>query len=88
MLRQESSQHLTLGISTLSSSHKADEYKYWDLVEYNSPALTDLEKKYYLYAVCSKENQTGTFLLSETAIKDGGHSRILSLPSRCPQQRV
>lgn len=65
-------QHLTLGISTLSSSHKADEYKYWDLVEYNSPALTDLEKKYYLYAVCSKENQTGTFLLSETAIKMEG----------------
>lgn len=65
-------QHLTLGISTLSSSHKADEYKYWDFVEYNSPALTDLEKKYYLYAVCSKENQTGTFLLSETAIKMEG----------------
>lgn len=63
---------MTLGISTLSSSHKADEYKYWDLVEYNSPALTDLEKKYYLYAVCSKENQTGTFLLSETAIKMEG----------------
>ena len=65
-------QHLTLGISSLSSSHKADEYKYWDMAEYNSPALTDLEKKYYLYAVCSKENQTGTFLLSETAIKMEG----------------
>ena len=62
-------QHLTLGISTLSSSHKADEYKYWDLVEYNSPALIDAEKKFYLYAKVNKENQTGTFLLSETAIK-------------------
>lgn len=62
-------QHLTLGISSLSSSHKADEYKYWDMAEYNSPALIDPEKKYYLYAKVGKENQTGTFLLSETAIK-------------------
>ncbi len=62
-------QHLTLGISSLSSSHKADEYKYWDMAEYNSPVLIDPVKKYYLYAKVSKENQTGTFLLSETAIK-------------------
>lgn len=62
-------QHLTLGISSLSSSHKADEYKYWDMDEYNSPALIDPEKKYYLYAKVGKENQAGTFLLSETAIK-------------------
>ena len=62
-------QHLTLGISSLSSSHKADEYKYWDMAEYNSPALIDPEKKYYLYAKVGKENQAGTFLLSETAIK-------------------
>lgn len=62
-------QHLTLGINSLSSSHKADEYKYWDMAEYNSPALIDPEKKYYLYAKVGKENQAGTFLLSETAIK-------------------
>lgn len=62
-------QHLTLGISSLSSSHKADEYKYWDMAEYNSPALIDPKKKYYLYAKVGKENQAGTFLLSETAIK-------------------
>lgn len=62
-------QHLTLGISSLSSSHKADEYKYWDMAEYNSPALIDPEKKYYLYAKVGKENQAGTFLLSEKAIK-------------------
>lgn len=62
-------QHLTIGISTLSSSHKADEYKYWDMANYDSSALIDPEKKFYLYAVCSNENQTGTFLLSETAIK-------------------
>ena len=62
-------QHLTLGISALSSSHKADEYKYWDMAEYNSPALIDPEKKYYLYAKVGKENQAGTFFLSESAIK-------------------
>ena len=65
-------QHMTLGISALSSSHKAEEYKYWNISEYNSPALIEPEKKYYLYAVCGKENQTGTFLLSETAIKMEG----------------
>ena len=39
------------------------------MAEYNSPALIDPEKKYYLYAKVGKENQAGTFLLSETAIK-------------------
>lgn len=62
-------QHMTLGIDTLSSSHKTSEYKFWNVSEYNSPALIVPEKKYYLYAKVSKSNQTGTFLLSETAIK-------------------
>lgn len=62
-------QHLTLGISTLSSSHKASEYKYWDMPEYTSARLDDGAKKYYLYAKVSKTDQTGVFLLSETAIK-------------------
>ena len=65
-------QHMTLGISALSSSHKAEEYKYWNMSEYDSPALIEPEKKYYLYAVCSKENQSGTFLLNEKAIKMEG----------------
>lgn len=62
-------QHMTLGISTLSSSHNANEYKFWDMANYDSPVLIESEKKYYLYAVCSKENQSGTFLLNEKAIK-------------------
>lgn len=65
-------QHMTLDIDTLSSSHKPQEYRYWDMTNYDSPVLIHPEKKYYLYAVCSKENQTGTFLLSETAIKMKG----------------
>ena len=61
-------QHLTLGISTLSSEHKPSEYKYWDMAEYTSARLDDGTKKYYLYAKVSKTAQTGVFLLSETAI--------------------
>ena len=61
-------QHLTLGINTLSSSHKASEYKYWDVEAYESARLDDGSKKYYLYAKVSKTAQTGTFLLSEKAI--------------------
>lgn len=61
--------HMTLGINTLSASHKANEYKYWDISEYNSPSLFEPEKKYYLYIKASKSNSSGTFLLSETSIK-------------------
>ena len=61
-------QHMTLGITSLSNTHAASDYKYWDMAEYNSPSLTNSEKKFYLYAKCSKDNQSGMFLLSETAI--------------------
>lgn len=62
-------QHMTLGINTLSASHKANEYKYWDISEYNSPSLFEPEKKYYLYIKANKSTSAGSFLLSETAIK-------------------
>lgn len=62
-------QHMTLGIDTISSTHAASEYKYWDVTEYTSARLDDGTKKYYLYAKVSKTAQTGEFLLSETAIK-------------------
>ena len=62
-------QHMTLGIDTISSTHAASEYKYWDVAEYTSARLDDGTKKYYLYAKVSKTAQTGEFLLSETAIK-------------------
>ena len=61
-------QHLTLGINTLSSSHKASEYKYWNIEAYESARLDDGSKRYYLYAKVSKTAQTGVFLLSETAV--------------------
>ena len=67
-------QHLTIGISSLSSYHAASEYKYWDMPQYTSGRLDNGETKYYLYAKVSKTAQTGSFLLSETAIKLEGVS--------------
>lgn len=65
-------QHMTMGIDTITASHKIGDYKFWDMAEYNSPPLVDTAKKYYMYAKVSKENSSGTFLLSETAIKIEG----------------
>lgn len=63
-------QHMTLGISSISSSHTSSEYKVWEMYEYLSPVLADAEKKYYLYAKVSREDTSakGIFLLSEAAI--------------------
>lgn len=57
-------QHMTLGIKEISSTHK---YKFWDMGSYASPYL-EPDKKYYLYAKCSKDNETGTFRVSDKAI--------------------
>lgn len=62
-------QHMTLGIASISSAHKASEYKYWNMRAYTSGRLDDGSKKYYLYAKVSRTAQTGSFILSETAIK-------------------
>ena len=40
-------QHMTMGISSIASTHKSEEYKFWDMAEYNSPKLIDPAKKYY-----------------------------------------
>ena len=64
-------QHMTLGISSLSSSHDTSEYRFWDVEEYMSGRIEEGEKKFYLYAKVSETGQTGSFLLSETAIKMG-----------------
>lgn len=63
-------QHMTLGITSISSSHKSAEYKVWEISEYLSPVLTEADCKYYLYAKVSRNdtNAKGTFVLSETAI--------------------
>ena len=60
-------QHLTLGVSSLSSSHKPEEYLYWNVEEFESERLEDGSKKYYLYAKVSKTTDKGVFFLSESA---------------------
>lgn len=60
-------QHLTLGMSSLSSSHKPEEYLYWNVEEFESARLEDGSKKYYLYAKVSKTTDKGVFFLSESA---------------------
>lgn len=62
-------QHMTLGIASISSAHKASEYKYWNMSAYISGRLDDGSTKYYLYAKVSRTAQTGSFIMSETAIK-------------------
>ena len=61
-------QHMTLGVSKLSSSHAASEYKYWDMQAYVSPPLDETDAM-YLYSRCSKSGTTGTFILSKTPCK-------------------
>ena len=70
-------QHLTLGITALSSSHSG--YKVWSLPAFASAQLIDGSKKYYLYAKCSQSAQTGDFILSETAysLDTGGYYYLL-----------
>lgn len=66
-------QHMTLGIDSVSSSHKVSEYKFWNMERYISPVLTETVG-YYLYAKVSKSDSTGSFSLSKNAIKLEGES--------------
>lgn len=61
-------QHMTIGIDTLSSGHKASEYKFWDIEKYVSPTLTETVG-YYLYVKANKNGTTGSYVLSKNAIK-------------------
>ncbi len=63
-------QHMTIGISSISSTHASNEYKIWEMSEFLSAVLDDASKKYYLYAKVSRDNtsEKGVFLLSEKSI--------------------
>ena len=61
-------QHMTIGIDTLSSGHKASEYKFWDIEKSTSPTLTETVG-YYLYVKANKNGTTGSYVLSKNAIK-------------------
>lgn len=51
-------QHMTLGIDSLSPSHKPEEYHFWDIAAYSSPPLTDTVP-YYVVLKCAVEGTTG-----------------------------
>jgi hypothetical protein len=78
-------QHMTLGVSTISSKHNASEYLFWSLKKYESPVLDVASKRYYLYARVVSNGATGVanageFFLSEEAIalnKESGYYHLL-----------
>jgi hypothetical protein len=61
-------QHMTLGITSVKPSRPASEYRYWDVTAFNSPAIDDATKSYYVYLKCSKSNQAAAYYLSESPI--------------------
>lgn len=62
-------QHMTLGIKDVSSSHKADEYKFWRVAPYTSARLENADTAYYFYIKANRDNEVAEFMLSEKAIK-------------------
>ena len=63
--------HMTLGIDTLAPSHDVSEYKFWDIAPYASPPLDGMGPL-WLYLKCQRSGTTGTFVLSQDAIKMDG----------------
>jgi hypothetical protein len=66
-------QHMTLGITTISSTHSANEYRFWNMALFSSTALSDGTKKYWLYAKVRRTGDTSpsdldTYILSEFPI--------------------
>ena len=58
-------QHLTMGITTLSSRHAPSEYKYWDIQGITSARLDEADKSYYIYARVEANGTRGTFRIEE-----------------------
>lgn len=60
-------QHMTLGVKTLSPSHKDTEYKFWDIAPIEE-LIPDPEAR-YVYLKCSTSGTTGSYVLRKTSIK-------------------
>ena len=75
-------QHMTLGITSVSSTHADSEYKCWEVEEFNSPVLNEEAQKYYLYAIVSKDNTdaVGRFVLSTNSLPFIGTGSIGDIP--------
>lgn len=71
-------QHMTLGITSVSSSHSNDEYKVWEMAAFTSPVLTETAQKYYLYALVDKNNTdaVGQFALSTSSLPLEGTGKL------------
>ncbi len=73
-------QHMTIGITSVSSGHDVSEYKFWNVSEYLSGSLDNADTKYYLYIRASRSAQTAEFYLSQTAVKleaESGYYNLL-----------
>ena len=60
-------QHQTLGITSLSSTHRPEEYRYWTMPSFQSPALTERGERYYVYARVEREGKVGSYRLEREA---------------------
>lgn len=71
-------QHMTLGITDISSSHKVAEYSFWDIPDFTSPPLTDPTKAYWLYAKVEKSGSSGEFILNDAPLnfETGSHYNL------------
>ena len=56
--------HQTIGITNITNARKPTDYRYWSVARYTSPALTDMEQSYYIYAKVEREGKGGNYLLS------------------------
>lgn len=66
-------QHMTIGITSITSARSASDYRYWDMQPFDSGALADGTKKYWLYAQVRRTGNTSSsdkdgYRLSETAL--------------------
>lgn len=57
--------HQSIGITSITNARKSTDYRYWSVARYTSPALTDTEQSYYIYAKVAREGEVGNYLLSK-----------------------
>lgn len=57
--------HQSIGITSITNARKSTDYRYWSVARYTSPALTDMEQSYYIYAKAECNGKGGNYLLSE-----------------------
>lgn len=74
-------QHMTLGITSISSTHPISEYKFWDVQPFDSAVLDKPKVSYFLYLRASQTNYSdATYIVNENAIKmdaESGYYHLL-----------